>query len=261
MIVLDDNKIFKHAFIVFTTLFIVMMISCFTLYSYVVTFSEKPNLSSHDTYYSVSKENIALGDSTMSLSNGVIENRSYGCRHERGNWVSLLENETENLSCAGAVVDDMVELAGATRAIGENTQRVFITAGSNSFRNNASMNDVVKDLLNITKVVQEKAPDAHIIFVGYTYVPLGKCMNKNTKFDAHYINTLHVLGDYAMKKAARLSDSFFIDNSILTYNICKEDNTYVRLPGTTSGANWHTTLRGHRAIKNNVDYVLNQKNM
>lgn len=202
------------------------------------------------------KENasvVAVGDSTMALSNGRKMDSAGGCRHEKDNWVSLVDKGSMNISCSGATVKDTHVRVRDTIALGDKTKTVLITVGSNSFRKKETFSSLVQQIEDMTATIEEKAPGADIVFVGYLpVIAEPKCMTDRYVSTVRYINLVHKAADMVMQQVASEKGYRFVDFSSATYNICNQNSTLVRIPHTTPGAAWHTTPQGHRYITQKI---------
>lgn len=197
---------------------------------------------------------VAIGDSTMALSDGEISDWQNGCRHEKGNWPDMLGVE-ENISCAGADVSKVQRIAKETNTIGAVTEQVYITVGSNSFRDKQNEQDITEQTSELVEIINEKAPVANITFVGYLpSLDSTFCLKGKESKKAKELGRFHTSADKVMNSIAEETNSEFISmDNLYKFDMCNEDNTYIRLPNTTPGAAWHTTSLGHTKIVENIE--------
>ena len=91
-------------------------------------------IENFDKHYHRSQKVVAVGDSTMSLSDGVEKKTSSSCKQEEATWVDMLGQDIANISCPGANVSDMLKEVRSSGAVGKNTKRVYISIGTNGYR-------------------------------------------------------------------------------------------------------------------------------
>lgn len=210
------------------------------------------------------QEVVAIGDSTMALSQGVEDedqenvspnhHTTLPCLRESDTWVSMLKDKTISLACPGATTKDAIDIAKNTLVLGERTKRVYVSIGSNDFKAKRTVEEITDGTQRLIDIIRQRSPESEIVFVGYTLVPLGKCMNKNESLRARLLNSRHYKADETMKEImSKTPNAYYVDVSELDYNICDKSQAMVRLPGTTHGALWHTTLIGHEKIAAKVN--------
>ena len=194
-------------------------------------------------------KSVALGDSTIALSNANIIDKYHGCRHEEGNWASLIGVE-KNISCAGTNAEQILKVAQETGFIGNSTESVYITAGSNSFRERHSKNETLGTLTNLVSTINKKAPHASIYFIGY--LPgndVSGCTQNKYEDTIKKLNYYHLQGNEVMSEVAfATKTNFYSMDELVNNDYCNPNKTLIRLPNTTPGATWHTTLEGHKRI-------------
>ena len=194
---------------------------------------------------------IAFGDSTMSLSDGNKISKK-GCTQEKNNWVDRLP-DVVNLSCPGNSIYDTFSIVDDSNALRENPLRVFISIGTNTLRNKGMDTDIEEYLQLIVDKIRSIDSNTDIVFVGYLSIPYNsKCLNKSDKNTAKLVHSIHVKTNSALKKVALKNHIKFVDVSDFKYNICDTRKTFVRLPNTTKGTDWHTTSIGHEAIAERI---------
>lgn len=220
--------------------------------------SEKPQpviydpIESVDGYYKRSQKVVAVGDSTMSLSDGVKKKSKSPCRQDEATWVDMLGQNIANISCPGANVSDMLKEVRSSGAVGKNTKRVFISVGTNGYRRGYSTAYMTGMMQRLVNEVKKKAPSSEIIFVGYTPVDYNdSCFKKGFMKEARLYDIYHQLANYSMRQVAYLNDLYFINIDDLKYDICNPSDTILRLP-SQKGTPWHTTSYGHMKIAGRV---------
>ena len=209
-------------------------------------------IESFDGYYKRSQKVVAVGDSTMSLSDGIRKKSQSPCKQEEATWVDMLGQNVANISCPGANVSDMVKEVRSSGAIGKNTKRVFISVGTNGYRRGYSTAHMTAMVQKLVREIEKKSPQAEIIFVGYTPVSYNDtCFKKGFMKEARLYDIYHQLANYSMRQVAFSHDLYFIDIDDMDYDICNNDDTILRLP-SQEGTPWHTTSYGHMRIAQRV---------
>lgn len=209
-------------------------------------------IESFDGYYKRSQKVVAVGDSTMSLSDGIRKKSQSPCKQEEATWVDMLGQNIANISCPGANVSDMVKEVRSSGAIGKNTKRVFISVGTNGYRRGYSTAHMTAMVEKLVREIEKKSPQAEIIFVGYTPVNYNDtCFKKGFMKEARLYDIYHQLANYSMRQVAFSHDLYFIDIDDMDYDICNNDDTILRLP-SQEGTPWHTTSYGHMRIAQRV---------
>lgn len=209
-------------------------------------------IENFDKHYHRSQKVVAVGDSTMSLSDGVEKKTSSSCKQEEATWVDMLGQDIANISCPGANVSDMLKEVRSSGAIGKNTKRVYISIGTNGYRKGYSTSYMTNMMQKLVREIQKKSTDAEIIFVGYTPVNYNTvCFQKGFMKDARLYDIYHQLANYSMRQIASINDLYFIDIDDFEYDICDTRNTILRLP-SQDGTPWHTTSYGHMRIAQRV---------
>ena len=209
-------------------------------------------IESFDGYYKRSQKVVAVGDSTMSLSDGVRKKSKSPCKQEEATWVDMLGQNIANISCPGANVSDMLKEVRSSGAIGKNTKRVFISVGTNGYRRGYSTAHMTAMVEKLVREIEKKSPQAEIIFVGYTPVSYNDtCFKKGFMKEARLYDIYHQLANYSMRQVAFSHDLYFIDIDDMDYDICNNDDTILRLP-SQEGTPWHTTSYGHMRIAQRV---------
>lgn len=190
---------------------------------------------------------VAFGDSTMSLADGVrIEDA--GCMQEENNWVDRLP-DVINMSCPGADVTRTIKIIKESTALRENPKKVLVSIGTNTMRKLGKDVELEKYVQYVVNHIRNISPESEIVFVGYLKVFSDvECLNDAEKKVAKYTDDLHIRSDEALKKVAGENNIEFVPMDDLTYDMCDSENTFVRIPNTTKGTNWHTTSKGHEAI-------------
>lgn len=197
---------------------------------------------------------VAFGDSTMSLADGDKISRK-GCIQEKNNWVDRLP-DVVNLSCPGNSIYDTFSIIKDSNALKENPRRVLVSIGTNTLRNKGMDADISEYVQLIVDRIRSVDEDVEIVFVGYLSVPYNaKCLKKEDKDAAKLVDEIHHKANSALKKVAKKNGIRFIDMSDLKYNICDPKKTFIRLPNTTKGTNWHTTSVGHDVIAKRIAYL------
>ena len=244
--------------VTFIILFIVGAISVKNMQSDTPEAEPHPNpvmydpIESFDGYYKRSQKVVAVGDSTMSLSDGVRKKSQSPCKQEEATWVDMLGQNVANISCPGANVSDMVKEVRSSGAIGKNTKRVFISVGTNGYRRGYSTAHMTAMVEKLVREIEKKSPQAEIIFVGYTPVSYNDtCFKKGFMKEARLYDIYHQLANYSMRQVAFSHDLYFIDIDDMDYDICNNDDTILRLP-SQEGTPWHTTSYGHMRIAQRV---------
>lgn len=197
---------------------------------------------------------VAFGDSTMSLSDGNKISRK-GCIQEKNNWVDRLP-DVVNLSCPGNSIYDTFSIIKDSNALKENPRRVLVSIGTNTLRNKGMNTNIEEYIQLIVDHIHSVDENIEIVFVGYLSVPYySKCLKKEDKNAARTVNDLHDRANDALKKVARKNNIRFISVSDFKYNICDPKKTFIRLPHTTKGTDWHTTSIGHEVIAQRIAYL------
>jgi len=193
---------------------------------------------------------IAFGDSTMSLASGKkIDDRP--CRQEKNTWVELLG--VDNYSCPGNSIYDTFDIIDHNDELKNNPDKVFLTIGTNTLRHKGIDKKIGDYIQKIIDRIYHYSPHSEIIIVGYLPVYYGGgCLNKKQQHTAKYISNLHNRTNDILKKVSHDNNIQFIDLSDINYTICNVDDTFIRVPGTTKGSNWHTTDKGHRKIAEKI---------
>lgn len=242
----------------FIILFIVGAISVKNIQSDTPEAEPSPNpvmydpIESFDGYYKRSQKVVAVGDSTMSLSDGVRKKSKSPCKQDEATWVDMLGQNIANISCPGANVSDMLKEVRSSGAIGKNTKRVFISVGTNGYRRGYSTAHMTTMVQKLVSEIEKKSPQAEIIFVGYTPVNYNDtCFKKGFMKEARLYDIYHQLANYSMRQVAFSHDLYFIDIDDMDYDICNNDDTILRLP-SQEGTPWHTTSYGHMRIAQRV---------
>lgn len=209
-------------------------------------------IESFDGYYKRSQKVVAVGDSTMSLSDGVRQKLESPCKHDEATWVDMLGQNVANISCPGANVSDMLKEVRSSGAVGKNTKRVYISIGTNGYRQGYSTEYMTEMMQKLVVEINKKSSGAEIIFVGYTPVNYNtECFQKGFMKEARLYDIYHQLANYSMRQVAYLNGLYFIDIDDFEYDICDVDNTILRLP-SQEGTPWHTTSYGHMRIAQRV---------
>lgn len=209
-------------------------------------------IESVDGYYKHSQKVVAVGDSTMSLSDGVKKKSKSPCKQDEATWVDMLGQNVANISCPGANVSDMLKEVRSSGAIGKNTRRVFISVGTNGYRLGYSTAHMTAMMERLVRAIEKKSPKAEIVFVGYTPVSYNdSCFKKGFMKEARLYDIYHQLANYSMKQVAFSHELYFIDIDDMDYDICNNDDTVLRLP-SQEGTPWHTTSYGHMRIAQRV---------
>ena len=114
-------------------------------------------------------------------------------------------------------------------------------------------NNVVKEMRELVAKIRSKSNDTDIVFIGY--LPLiadRECLNQEEMSSSRYVDLVHRVANQAMREVANNMGYTYIDLEDMKYNMCNQDETYVRIPGTTLGTNWHTTPKGHYEIAKRI---------
>lgn len=198
----------------------------------------------------------AFGDSTVSLSDGVVVETRNGCNIEEGAWPSLLGGKMINLSCPGNDIKETIDIVRHSDIGVTHPDYIFLTVGSNQMRNDNSLSVSRQDLQSLVELIQGMTPDTRIYFVGYLHLDnYADCImdtNNKSHIDySAYLDTLHDRADNAMREVARRTGIEFINTRDLDYDVCS-DTSYIRLPWVEGGASWHTTGLGHIAIADRI---------
>lgn len=198
---------------------------------------------------------VALGDSTMALADGELSDRHHGCRHEKGAWPELIG--ATNLSCSGAGAKTVTKLTREISELDTRTTRVYVTAGTNSFRAGMSTDEVHQAVGTLVDVIAHRAPEAEVVLVGYLTVHADEgCMSDKDRRVAGHVDHLHARADEVMSRVADEKGVTWVDVSGADYPACDSDKTYVHGSDPESGTPWHSSRAGHRYVADKVRSTL-----
>lgn len=196
---------------------------------------------------------VALGDSTVSLADGRLKDSIGGCKHEEGTWIDQLDIGAVSLACSGDTVRQTTNVARSTPALGDDTEMVFITVGTNSLRDSVPYSSLVRQLDRLVETVWGRAPYAEIVFVGY--LPLhsnSDCKNHEQVQRSRYVDAVHLVANEALIDVADRGSIDYVDTTGHTFDMCDGEESFIHLPYTHRGTPWHTTGVGHAFIASRV---------
>lgn len=196
----------------------------------------------------------AVGDSTVALGDGAwVDGPTMPCHIDRETWAEKIG--ASNHGCSGKTTSQIVDLLNQHPDSIADATTVFVTAGSNDARSN-QYNKMDKGMESIVSTIKKINSDAAIVFVGYLPVFIyNKCMDMAKENAARRLHHFHTIANHSMMDSAIRNNLTYIDMSQAAYNICSSQS-FVRLPHTTRGVDWHTTPAGHDYIAGRIKTVL-----